>query len=1024
MATLNLKPTHKPVELYYQTLNNFIKLGAKNEGAVKVAFADLLSACCQQFKWTLVQENSLKLTEKKRIQVDGLLVREDTLKHGIWEAKDTDDDLPKEVQKKFAKGYPKDNIIFQSPKRVIIWQGGKQVYDGDITKREVLVESLKLFFEYRPPQIENWEKAAAEFGDRVRSLGKKLVELIKDQRKTNKKFIDAFDGFSNLCRHSINPNISDAAVEEMLIQHLLTERIFRQIFNNPDFTNRNIIAVEIEKVINALTSKSFSRAHFLQDVDYFYRALEEAAATIKDYSDKQHFLNTVYEKFFQGFAIKVADTHGIVYTPQPIVDFMVKSVDEILQKEFNQSLSDKGVHILDPFVGTGNFLMRVMREIRKTALSYKYEHELHCNEVMLLPYYIASMNIEHEYLTATGQYQPFEGICLVDTFSDQESLQLDFFTPENTKRVQRQQSSPIFVVIGNPPYNTAQVNENDNNKNQKYKQKGGVDQRVAETYSKDSKATLRNKLSDPYVKAFRWAADRIKEEGIVALVTNNSFIDNIAFDGMRQHLAQDFDAIYVLDLGGNVRTNPKLSGTTHNVFGIQVGVSINLLIKKKEGKKSQCQIYYAAVGEFWRKEEKYAYLEKSQHWGEVDWQEIKPDKKNTWLTAGLQADFETFIPMGTKETKAAKGEARDAIFKLFSNGVNTSRDIWAYNFNDDELAANIQRMIATYNEQVRKWQDRHDKSVNVDDFVTYDDTKISWSRDLKKYLKRGVIVEYNQNYIRKSLYRPFTASYLYFAAYLNDVRGKFPYIFPTPETEKENRVICVVNEAQIPFSSQITNYIPCLHYGGRQTQCFPFYTYDEDGTNRQENITDWALDAFRQEYQNPAISKWDIFYYTYALLHHPTYREKYADNLKRELPRIPYVSNFDGFANAGKRLAEIHINYEQQPEYRLNFIENNEVPLNWRVEKMKLSKDKTQLIYNDFLTLAGIPPKTFEYRLGNRSALDWIIDRYQVTIDKRSGIENDPNRLDNEQYIVRLIGQVITVSLETVDIVNNLPPLE
>ena len=926
MATLNLKPTHKPVKLYYQTLNKFIQLGAVNEGAVKVAFADLLTACCQQFNWTLVQENSIPLTKKKLIRVDGLLVRDDTLKHGIWEAKDTEDDLAKEVQNKFKQGYPKDNIIFQSPERVIIWQGGKQVYDGEITKPEALVESLKLFFEYRPPQIENWEKAATEFGERVHNLGGKLVELIQSQRKTNKKFIAAFDGFSNICRLSINPNISDAAVEEMLIQHLLTERIFRQIFDNPDFTRRNIIAVEIEKVINALTSKYFSRNHFLEEVDYFYLALEEAAKTIKDYSEKQHFLNTVYEKFFQGFAVKVADTHGIVYTPQSIVDFMVKSVDEILKKEFKKSLSHKGVHILDPFVGTGNFLMRVMREIRKTVLPDKYKDELHCNEVMLLPYYIASMNIEHQYLEATGKYEPFEGICLVDTFSVQEALQLDFFTPENTQRVQRQQDSKIFVVIGNPPYNAWQQNENDNNKNRKYEE---VDRRVAQTYSKDSKATLKNSLSDPYVKAFRWAADRIKDEGIVALVTNNSFIDNIAFDGMRQHLAKDFDAIYVLDLGGNVRINPKLSGTTHNVFGIQVGVSINLLIKKKEGKKSQCQIYYANVDEFWRKEEKYVYLEKCQHLGGVDWQEIEPDKKNTWLTEGLQADFETFIPMGTKETKAAKGKVTDTIFKLFSNGVKTNRDVWAYNFNPDELAENIQQAIATYNEQVRKWQDRQNKSFKVDDFVTDDDTKISWSSTLKNHLKRGIILEYDKNHVRQSLYRPFTKSYLYFDAHLNEARYKFPYIFPTPDTEKENLIISLTGiGSEKPFMVIVNNIICDLHLNGAgcSTQCFPFYTYDEDGNNRKENITDWSLDTFRQKYQDSAIAKWDIFYYIYALLHHPTYREKYADNLKRELPRISYAPDFHRFANAGKRLAEIHINYEQQPEYPLTFIENDEVP--------------------------------------------------------------------------------------------------
>ncbi|MDT9189554.1 MAG: N-6 DNA methylase [Limnospira sp. PMC 894.15] len=1022
MATLNLKPSHKAVKSYYQTLQNFQKLGAANEGAVKVAFADLLTSCCQQFNWILVQENSLKLTDTKRIQVDGLFVRDDTLKHGIWEAKDTADDLPKEVQKKFAKGYPKDNIIFQSPDRVIIWQGGKQVYDQDITKPEALVESLKLFFEYRPPQIENWEKAAAEFGDKVRGLGEKLVDLIESQRKTNPQFIGAFQGFSNLCRQSINPNISDAAVEEMLIQHLLTERIFRQIFNNPDFTRRNIIAVEIEKVIEALTSKSFSRAHFLGDVDYFYRALEEAAATITEYSEKQHFLNTVYERFFQGFAVNVADTHGIVYTPQSIVDFMVRSVDEILRTEFKKSLSDKGVHILDPFVGTGNFIMRIMREIRKTALSHKYQQELHCNEVMLLPYYIASMNIEHEYLTATGQYQPFDGICLVDTFSVQEASQLDLFTPQNTQRVKQQQSSPIFVVIGNPPYNTAQQNENDNNKNRKYSQTGGVDQRVAETYAKDSKATNKNKLSDPYVKAFRWAADRIEDEGIVAFVSNNSFIDAIAFDGMRQHLAQDFDAIYILDLGGNIRKNAS-NQPIYNVFDIKVGVSINLLIKKKEGNKSPGKIYYAAVGEFWRKQEKYDYLEKCQHLGGVDWEEIKPDKKHTWLTAGLHADFETFIPMGTKETKAAKGDATGAIFKLFSLGVNTNRDVWAYNFNPDELAANIQRMIATYNEQTRKWHDCQDPSVNLDDFVISDDTKIKWSSRLKECLKANITTQFIRENVRNSLYRPFCFQFLYFDEVLTHRRGQFPYIFPTPETEKENRVIWLKVGREVPMFTLMVAVIPdLLPQGG--TQCFPFYSYDEDGNNRQENITDWALDAFREEYENPAISKWDIFYYIYGLLHHPRYREKYADNLKREIARIPYAPEFESFAKAGKRLAEIHLNYEKQPEYPLEFIENDEVALNWRVEKMKLSKDKTQLIYNEFLTLAGIPPKVFAYRLGNRSALDWIIDRYQVKIDKRSGIENDPNRLEDEQYIVRLIGQVITVSLETVDIVNQLPSLE
>lgn len=586
MPSLSLKSSHKPIKNYYEVLEQYSKLGIVHEGAVRSAFQSLLDSCAKQFQWTLVAEYAIKRSKKQPIRIDGALVDSYNLPRAYWEAKDINDNLKKEIPKKFAVGYPKDNMLFQRPDRAMLYQDGKLVMDADLTKDQELVDIVRQFFEYRAPAIAQWEKAAEEFGDRVKDHATALLELIRAQEKTNKKFIDAFAAFMQLCRQSINPNLAESAVEEMLIQHLLTERIFRSVFNNPDFAQRNIIAVEIEKVINALTSKHFSRAHFLSSLDRFYGAIEETAATIDDFSQKQDFLNTVYEKFFQGFSTKVADTHGIVYTPQPIVNFMVKSVEEILQREFGKSLVDKGVHILDPFVGTGNFIMRVMREIaeiQKSALPHKYEHELHCNEVMLLPYYIASMNIEHEYFEQTGKYEAFEGICLVDTFEDQRIEQLGLFTPENMKRVERQRESDLFVVIGNPPYNVGQLNENDNNKNRKYqtKNKTGIDDRVAATYAKASKATLKNKLSDPYVKAIRWASDRIGEEGIIALVTNNSFLDQIAFDGMRQYLEKEFDQIYVFDLGGNIRKNPKLSGTTHNVFGIQVGVSVNIFVKKR-----------------------------------------------------------------------------------------------------------------------------------------------------------------------------------------------------------------------------------------------------------------------------------------------------------------------------------------------------------------------------------------------------------------------------------------------------------
>ena len=1017
MTMLNLKPTHKAVKDYYDALTNLTTLRASHEGAVSPAFAALLRHCARQFDWTLLEQHSVKRNGHP-IRLDGALVDTFKLFHGYWEAKDSSDDLDKEIKKKFAAGYPKDNILFQSPDRIIIWQDAKQVFDEDITQPERLIEALITFFAHQPPAYEQFGQAVEEFKLRVPELAEGLLKLIEKERASNQRFIQAFEGFSNLCRQTVNPNISTQAIEEMLIQHLLTERIFRSVFNNPDFVERNAIAHEIEKVIVALTSQSFSRHEFLKSLDRFYGAIETTAATIEDFSQKQSFLNTVYEKFFQGFSVKLADTHGIVYTPQPIVQFMVKSVQEILRKEFGRSLSDQGVHIIDPFVGTGSFIVHVMREMQKSRLSHKYANELHCNEVMLLPYYIASMNIEHEYYEQTGSYQPFEGICLVDTFEITEGKQLPMFTEENTARVERQKKAPIFVVIGNPPYNARQVNENDNNKNRKYRV---MDKRVAETYARDSKATNKNALSDVYVKAIRWASDRLGEEGIVAFVTNNSFIDGIVFDGMRKHLARDFSRIYHVNLKGNARTSgERRRQEAGNVFddAIRVSVGITFLVRKKAD--AGAKVYLYSVDDYLKSQEKMKLLEETEHYGKLSMIQLMPDEHYTWLTKGLDVDFDTFLPMGTKEAKAGRGKA---IFSNYGRGVATCRDAWAYNFNQTELSQNIKRTIETYNEQVFKWS-RLSRKPQVDDFVLNDDTRIFWSEGLKNYLRRQISLEYDAANLRRSMYRPFTLMNLYFEKHLNERRYQMPASLPIASAEAENRLIYLTAVGTSKtFHCVMTNVIADLHFTG-DSQCFPFYIYNEDGSNRKENITDWALEQFRTHYKNNKISKWDIFHYVYGILHHPQYREKYAANLKRELPRIPFVPEFKPFAEAGAKLAELHANYEKQAEYPLQRQENKDEKLNWRVEKMRLSKDKIQLVYNDFLTLGGIPPEVFEYRLGNRSALDWIIDQYQVSTDKRSGIVNDPNRLNDPEYIVKLIGKVITVSLETMKVVKSLPKLE
>ncbi len=553
MASLNLKPTHKPVTAYYDAIAQFEKLGVKHEGAVRSAFQNLLEHCARQAGRTLIPEYQLKRKGGKLLEPDGAIVDllSQVLRFGLWEAKDTDDDLEKEIKAKFKAGYPRDNILFQEPRRAILYQNGEKLVDADLTKPDQLIHALDLFFGWRPPAFDEWEKAVDEFKGRVQELGDNLARLIRNERQTNVKYRVAFSEFLDLCRASLNPNLSENAVEEMIIQHLLTERIFRKVFDIGDFMQRNVIAQQIEKVIEALTSRSFSRDAFVKNLEHFYIAIEKAAETIGDFSEKQRFLNTVYERFFQGFCVKVADTHGIVYTPQPLSVFMVASVEHVLQTEFDTSLAEENVHIFDPFTGTGNFIVNLMRLIPKRALTHKYWEELHCNELMLLPYYVASMNIEHAFWEATGTYEAFEGVCLVDTFETAEKAQRQFemFNEANAERVRRQLKAPIKVIIANPPYNAGQINENDNNKNRKYEE---IDRRVRNTYGADSKATLVRKLSDPYVKAIRYAADRIGDAGVVCYVNNDSFIAEKSFDGMRKHLVQDFDLIYVLELGGNV----------------------------------------------------------------------------------------------------------------------------------------------------------------------------------------------------------------------------------------------------------------------------------------------------------------------------------------------------------------------------------------------------------------------------------------------------------------------------------------
>ena len=1015
-ATLGAAALKAAITRYYKELKNYEGQEVDYELGLRSAFQNLLADVAHMVKWTLVPEQTLE----GGIRPDGVMRDEFKLRRGYWEAKGPKGNLDKEIEDKKKKNYPLTNTVFENTKRAILYQNKKKYGEYDLQKPNDVGDLLKQFFAYTEPDIANFEVAVQEFKERIPELAQAVVDIIEREYKQNRKFITAFDSFTDLCRASLDPTISKKAINEMLVQHLLTKRLFRTVFGNSAFIHRNVIAAQIEKVIDALTSNVFNPDDFLKNLDRFYVAIERAAKDTETWSERQDFLNTVYERFFQGFSAKQADTHGIVYTPQEIVDFMCASVEEVLQREFGKSIAEPGVQILDPATGTGNFIVNLIRNhIPRRDLRYKYQHDLFCNEIMLLPYYIASLNIEHEYFAKTNEYEAFEGICFADTLGLAEGQQLSLFVEENTERVQREKDAQIMVVIGNPPYNVGQLNENDNNKNRKYPV---IDGRLKETYVKDSKATNRNALSDAYVKFFRWATDRLQgRDGIVCLVTNNSFIDQIAFDGMRKHLQKDFTQIYHLDLHGNVRKNPKLSGTTHNVFSIQVGVGITIAICKKD---SDSFLKYYRIPEYWRKTEKLTFLGEMQSISKVDWQKLEPDSTYNWITEGIRPEFTTFLTMGKKDAKTLLNTDAKCLFRRYSIGVLTSRDNWVYDFSHSALIKRISSFINMYNGEVDRWK-RSDTPKDADGFVTYDDTKIKWSRDLKNDLKRGRYAQFELSKIRRALYRPFTSKYYFFDSVLSQDIVLQPVFFPTSEAETENIVICVNSvgsDHQTFFAANCIIDYKCGINGNAGAQCFPYYTYSEDGSNRRENITDWALQQFQDKYSSK-VTKWDIFHYVYGMLHHPQYRERYAQNLKRDLPHIPLLLRREAFetcVHVGKQLMDIHLNYEQAKEYRLKWVEDEDVPPSTQVEKMRFTPDRTAVIVNESLTLSGIPQECFQYRLGNRSALEWVIDQYQVSKDKRSGIESDPNRIDDPEYIVHLVEKVVTVSVVTVKLVNEL----
>lgn len=877
----------------------------------------------------------------------------------------------------------------------------------------------------------------------VAHIAERYIERINRLIETDGKHKKAFDALLKGLRKNINPSITPDAVVQMLAQHLITQPVFEALFENYSFVANNPVSKSLQKMVTLLEEQSFDKdTEFLNK---FYDSVKERVKGIDNAEGKQKVIVELYDKFFKTAFPKVVEQLGIVYTPVEVVDFINHSVTKVLKKEFNRNLSDENVHILDPFTGTGTFITRLIQTglIDKEALPRKYAKELHANEIVLLAYYIASINIENAYHDAVGMgngYKSFNGICLTDTFQLGESDNADeLFSdmlPQNSQRVMEQKKLPVRVIIGNPPYSVGQKSANDNAQNQKYPR---LDGRVESTYAKLGNATNKNALYDSYIKAFRWSSDRIDNEhgGIIAFITNSGWIDSNSMDGFRKCLEQEFSSIYIFNLRGAIRGKSKDAAQKEgqNVFDIMTGVAITILVKNPKQHTDKATIYYHDIGDYLKRSTKLELLNKydSISNSKIEWKVLKPNEHGDWLNQRSNL-FSSFIPIGDKED----------IGKFFYNksrGLETSRDVWCYNYSIDKLSNNIKETIQYYEEQLNYYNLNKSNGKSVENTLIYNPSKIIFTRGTKNRIKLQKHIKYDEHSINYAIYRPFVKQNVYFNKDLNEYTNIWFNAFPS----KEHNNICICFPAMKNGNPLIVDMIPDLHFNG-DSQCFPLYYYDKNEGNigtlfdfgqenyvRRDGITDFIYEQCREKYGH-RVTKEDIFYYVYGLLHSKDYREQFAADLKKMLPRIPLVNvpaDFWAFSKAGRELAERHLNYETvsaYPDVKVIGAETEK----FRVEKLTFGKkgketDKSVLIYNSFIHIENIPLEAYDYVVNGKSAIEWIMDRYQVKTDKDSGITNDPNdwglEHNNPRYILDLILSIISVSIETNKIVKNLPKL-
>ena len=888
---------------------------------------------------------------------------------------------------------------------------------------------------------ENWASDIAKIAQtHIIRLNSLLVKKNSKERKV-------FDSFLSEIQDDLNPEISEVDAIEMLAQHIITKPVFDSLFSGNEFTKENSISKALEKVLKMIYEKNFEIEN--ASLDNFYASVKRRAKDIVTFKGKQSLVLELYDRFFKNAFPRLQEKLGIVYTPIEIVDFINHSVNDILKLEFNKTLSEKNVNILDPFAGTGTFISRLLQSdlIDKKDLAYKYKNELHANEIVLLAYYIAGINIESVYqdLVRENEYQPFNGIVLTDTFNlyEQERDMVANLLPDNSSKRKSQRSKKINVILGNPPYSAGQKSANDNAQNVKY---FNLDKKIKETYVNSSSAVRKGAMYDSYIRAFRWATDRLEKDGIIAFVTNASWIDSISADGLRKSFQDEFSKIYIFHLRGNQRTSGELSRKEGGkVFGSgsRTPVAITLLIKNS--KNIDKEIFLYDIGDYLDTKQKLNIIKNFKSIKHLidnkKFKKIIPDKSNDWVNKKV-VGFDKFLKLGSKD----KDNKELIIFKEYSGGLKTSRDSWCYNFSKKKLIDNVSKSIAFYNHEVKRYHNS-DKTIKILDFVSKDSTKISWATAQLDGVEKNRIIDFNKNSIKKTIYRPFTKCWAYTDSKFINRLHQLPKIFPTSETENKIIVIPGLGSSK-DFSTFILDKIPDLGFLS-SCQCFPLKIFkinsiDKglfDNEDDNDGITDQSLRSFQEKLSNKNITKENIFYYIYSVFHSEEYKSKFKNNLSKEMARIPISKNFKLFSEIGKKLADIHLNFDNTKQYEDAVIEyandklkNKDPRSYYRVEKIILknkenASGKSYIIYNNNITIRNIPNEIFSYQINGKSALEWIIERQGIYEFKDSKITHDANdyaneELDNPKYPLELILKVITVSIETLKITKNFPSLD